>query len=591
MLAVAQSRDPRLVSYPSPQEPGRDPLGYAVATDRDWSDDIPAHLATVDGSATLERDGRVERAQENVPLLAGDRLRTDRGRLQVLFADGSSLDLDEFSTIDLLDDALVRLQGGRVRLAIVRSADSLDYRVDAAGTTTFIRASGEYRVSLGDPRVEAPEVRVTVFRGSAELASPFGRTLVRTGMETATTSQTSPSQPYTVSVASRDAFDRWSDDQHDLRVGTTSAQYLPAELRYESGTFDRYGSWEYQQPYGYVWYPVVSSTWYPYYDGRWSYSANYGWFWIGGGRWAWPTHHYGRWGYASSRWYWIPERHWAPAWVSWAYAPGYVSWCPLGYNNLPAVPVGYIGAYRGWTVLPSRAWGPNVAVRPYAVTGMVPASGGFAVQRYGPARPLSGVSPNERPLRAPTASPRYAAPRSQISTIPGSAAGVVATPREPTRAGAPVAPSTETIRRAQPRNVAPGAAALAGTTRPSVTPPASPPQNGAVSRYGPPRPMPVSPAPIDESNGSRYPRTRVPNGPPAPSGPPAGSSGGVVERRNPGSRVAPAAPAPESPRAPAPESGSRARGGGAQPRTPQAAAPAQGAGSGAAQPTGGRIRR
>ena len=176
MLAVAQSRDPRLVSYPSPQEPGRDPLGYAVATDRDWSDDIPAHLATVDGAATLERDGRVERAQENVPLLAGDRLRTDRGRLQVLFADGSSLDLDEFSTIDLLDDALVRLQGGRVRLAIVRSADSLDYRVDAAGTTTFIRASGEYRVSLGDPRVEAPEVRVTVFRGSAELASPFGRT-------------------------------------------------------------------------------------------------------------------------------------------------------------------------------------------------------------------------------------------------------------------------------------------------------------------------------------------------------------------------------------------------------------------------------
>ena len=57
-------------------------------------DDIPAHIAVVDGTATIERDGRVETAEENILLLAGDRLRTERGRVEVLFADGSALDLD-----------------------------------------------------------------------------------------------------------------------------------------------------------------------------------------------------------------------------------------------------------------------------------------------------------------------------------------------------------------------------------------------------------------------------------------------------------------------------------------------------------------
>ena len=354
MLVVAQSRDPRLVQSPALQDPGRDPLGYAVVTDRDWSDDIPAHLATVDGAATLERDGHVERAQENVPLLAGDRLRTDRGRLQVLFADGSSLDLDEFSAIDLLDDALVRLQSGRVRLAIVRSADSLDYRVDAAGTTTFILASGEYRVSVGDPRVEAPEVRVAVLRGSRNSRR---RLVARrcAGMEAATTSQSSPSQPYGQRGLAR-RVRSVGEISTTSALGRPPCSALPAELQCErhvrsirlldaanavtcsTGRRDR---------------ALVSVS-------------------MAAGRIARLRLVLGWWrtlgladaslrtlGLHVEPLVWIPERHWAPAWVSWAYAPG-AGWCPLGYNNLPAVPVGHIGAYRGWTVMPSRAWGSNV---------------------------------------------------------------------------------------------------------------------------------------------------------------------------------------------------------------------------------------
>ena len=80
--------------------------------------------------------------------------------------------------------------------------------------------------------------------------------------------------------------------------------------------------------YGYVWYPRVTVGWRPYHHGRWSFAARS----AGSGSasivWAWPTHHYGRWGYGSNRWFWIPGRRWAPAWVSWAYAPGYVELVP-----------------------------------------------------------------------------------------------------------------------------------------------------------------------------------------------------------------------------------------------------------------------
>ena len=143
-------------------------------------------------------------------------------------------------------------------------------------------------------------------------------------------------QPLAFNSARFDAFDLWSAARRSARMGSAaSAQHLPSDLQMYGGTLDRSGSWQYEAPYGYVWYPTVDQDWRPYYDGYWSSIRPYGWTWIGFDVWAWPTHHYGRWGLAQNRWFWIPERHWNAAWVSWGAAPGYVSWCPLGFNNRP----------------------------------------------------------------------------------------------------------------------------------------------------------------------------------------------------------------------------------------------------------------
>jgi hypothetical protein len=211
-----------------------------------------------------------------------------------------------------------------------------------------------------------PQVELAVLRGAAELVNEDGRSVVRAGERAFVRTGAQPSPPYVFNSANWDAFDRWSESRRDQRLGV-SAQYLPPDVRPYSATFDRYGAWQYAQDYGYVWYPRVAVGWRPYYHGRWVGLRPYGWTWIGADPWGWPTHHYGRWGFSAGSWFWIPGRRWGAAWVSWAYAPNYVSWCPLGWNDRPLFSFvninlnyhrgRYYDPWSAWTAVPRRNFG------------------------------------------------------------------------------------------------------------------------------------------------------------------------------------------------------------------------------------------
>ena len=56
-----------------------------------------------------------------MPLLAGDRIRTQNGRVEILFNDGSTLHLDTNTLVDFQSDEVIRLLDGRVRLNILGS--------------------------------------------------------------------------------------------------------------------------------------------------------------------------------------------------------------------------------------------------------------------------------------------------------------------------------------------------------------------------------------------------------------------------------------------------------------------------------------
>ena len=344
----------------------------APARAQDAAGESPAHISVVDGAALLERDGRSESAPASMPLLAGDRVRTQNGRVEILFSDGSTLHLDTNTLVDFQSDEVIRLLDGRVRLNIVASGASgganrsVAYRVDAPSAWVQIARPGEYRISVLGPGNDAreSEVELAVLRGAADLVNEDGRTSLGAGERAFARAGAGPSASYVFNSASWDAFDRWSEGRRDSRLGV-STEYLPETVQAYATTFNQYGSWQNEPTYGQVWYPRVQAGWRPYYYGRWTTLRPWGWTWIGSDPWAWPTHHYGRWGFSAGAWFWIPGRTWGPAWVSWAYAPGYVSWCPLGWNNRPVFGFSSVNVYRGhrydrwnaWTVVPHHGFG------------------------------------------------------------------------------------------------------------------------------------------------------------------------------------------------------------------------------------------
>jgi hypothetical protein len=330
----------------------------SAARAQDGTTEPPAHISFVEGAALLERDGRSETAPSSMPLLAGDRIRTQAGRVEILFDDGSTVHLDSNTIVDFQSDEVIRLLDGRVRLNVTGANRRVSYRVDAPSAWVQVTTPGEYRISLLRGERDA-EVELAVLRGAAELVNEDGRTALRAGERAYARVGAAPSYAYVYNSASWDAFDRWSEARRDTRLGVTS-EYLPETVQPYAATFSQYGSWNYLPTYGHVWYPRVNYGWRPYYYGRWSTLRPWGWTWIGSDPWAWPTHHYGRWGFSAGTWFWIPGRHWGPAWVSWAYAPNYISWCPLGWNNLPVI--GFSSHYfhggrrwdpwHAWTVVP-----------------------------------------------------------------------------------------------------------------------------------------------------------------------------------------------------------------------------------------------
>ncbi len=185
--------------------------------------EAPAHISAVDGAALLERDGKSEAAPASMPVLPGDRVRTQAGRVEVLFNDRTTLHLDGNTIVDFQSAGVVRLLAGRVRLNIPGER-AASYRVDAPTAWVQIANPGEYRVSiLGGDR--DAEVELAVIRGAAEIVNEDGRTMVSAGERAFARAGAAPSSAYVFNSAAWDDFDRWSETRRTARLGV-STEYL-----------------------------------------------------------------------------------------------------------------------------------------------------------------------------------------------------------------------------------------------------------------------------------------------------------------------------------------------------------------------------
>jgi hypothetical protein len=438
-----------------------------------------AHVVFVEGAASLERAGNTEALSAGMPLTEGDRLRTGDGRVEIRYENGSTLYIDQSSTLDVLAADSLRLVAGAITFDIVGNRPFLIplYRVDTPAASVTMDAPGEYRVVATDGAPSAvaapgtpselPRTTTQVVRGTANLTSDNGGMTVRTGEQSTVVAGDLPGFPVRFNSARWDLFRQWVELRRSgPAVLSVSRQYLPPVIQSYAGTLDRYGTWTRDAQFGVVWYPTMGGGWRPYHSGRWAWVGPFGWTWVGTEAWAWPTLHYGQWCLsANGSWFWIPGSSWgtaAPV-VAGLQRAEFVHGAPGTFAR------GARGHVRGRSIrddtpplqhdsLARRPLSPmpqSSIGLPFPTTSLPPLRQGIA-----PSVPSVGVTPHMRlgPGRAGRSTYQQ-----QVS--PGTVAP---------RSEAPAAP---------PRTLGWGAGA-AHMTAPRAMPPAVPPATGARPQLG-----------------------------------------------------------------------------------------------------------
>ena len=274
-----------------------------------------------------------------MPVITGDRIDTARGaRVEVQLADGSTLWIDEFTTLDF--DALAAsrenpaqrtvlfLQDGTAAIEVPASALGEDtLRFDYPHGSLFLSRPGLYRFDLrsGKLHVEA-HAGLAELTGRHRLGSPADRAGGMAGR----------SGPGRGSRTRR-------PDRRLLGVGAgapapgaggRTAEVVGSPTSGRTAALDSYGNWVYLDTRStWAWRPYVQAGWSPYRHGRW-YWTPVGWNWISYEPWGWYPYHYGSWYWdVSAGWLWCWDMVWGPAWVHWIYTPGYIGWSPRGYYD------------------------------------------------------------------------------------------------------------------------------------------------------------------------------------------------------------------------------------------------------------------
>ena len=316
-----------------------------------------SYISYLERYATVQSVSQTDATEAviNMPLIPGDRLDTAReGRVEVQLADGSTLWLDEYTSIsfdavafsrgDAAERTVLFLGDGTAMLEIPDTAlISKPSRVDTANSTAYLSRPGLYRLEA----LRDGGLRIEVWMGHAEVATPEGGQPLEAG-SAAEVSGSAIQRTETV-LTNDDAFAQWVEARRQP-AGGGGDNDLHVDARYarQEAVLDSYGGWIYVDDLGtYAWQPTVSAGWTPYTYGRWGWTPT-GWCWISYEPWGWMPYHYGSWYFSVGvGWVWSWGSCWGPAWVDWAWWPGYVGWCPMGYydhwywNRYPGYHPGY----------------------------------------------------------------------------------------------------------------------------------------------------------------------------------------------------------------------------------------------------------
>lgn len=294
-------------------------------------------------------------AVPNLPIAAGEALRTDPNARAVLAIGPQTLDLAPGSEVDVAeldrDRIALTLSQGHLRLHLRQLGAGETAAVAIPRGSVHLLAPGEYAIDSGD---QTRPARVAVFIGWAKVSGGADTTIA--AGETAILGSTKPVTATLAHTTAANAFDSWARAQ-DYQESRLAAPYFISPEMTGYAALDGHGTWKNSAAYGEVWYPLgLPANWAPYRDGRWQRIAPWGWTWIDDQPWGFAPFHYGRWTMIGKRWAWVPGRFvahpaYVPAAVAFLGTPGVG--LSVADSSVPAI---------GWFPLaPGEVYWPSTA--------------------------------------------------------------------------------------------------------------------------------------------------------------------------------------------------------------------------------------
>ena len=196
----------------------------------------PAPLAGtithVSGPATLVRDLQEIAVGEGIVLFDGDRLETDRGRLEISLPATGRLYLDRDTAADLLSGALIRLRRGRLRL-VVSGEGNGPARADTPAARLRFGQDGDYRVSVSDDAV----TRLSVLHGVAQVSTEREDIRVGAGERVEAVAGAPVTAPVPFNTAAIDVagFAAWIETRRAIAADRYASRLIATRLRSAAG--------------------------------------------------------------------------------------------------------------------------------------------------------------------------------------------------------------------------------------------------------------------------------------------------------------------------------------------------------------------
>jgi hypothetical protein len=312
----------------------------------DQTPDPPSRVARLNfeqGSVSFQPGGEGDwiDAVPNRPLVTGDNLWTDRSSRAELHVGSTAIRLGSETSVTFLDlddhTLQLRVAQGTTMLRMKHMDDDDMVEIDTPNVAFQVTRASEFRV---DVQPDGQTTILDVIHGRGQVIGGGQTYTVVAGQQASFSGGDTLS--YDVDpLPNPDDFDRWdySLDRRDDQ--SQSAEYVSPEMTgYED--LDDNGNWSYAGAYGPVWYPTVAIGWAPYRFGHWAWIAPWGWTWVDDAPWGFAPFHYGRWAVIGGRWGWIPgpvavHPVYAPALVAFVGGAGFsigggagVAWFPLG---------------------------------------------------------------------------------------------------------------------------------------------------------------------------------------------------------------------------------------------------------------------